>query len=319
MITKPLIILSTLYSLVFFNYSANKADQKIAENYSKESYVSASADIGDVVIPRLLNFPYAKTNSPKAYINSRYYMLVDGDSGSLLASKSEDEKTPIASTTKIMTAVIALENYDLNEVVTTPPAATSQTPTLVNLRSGEEISVFELLNCLLIKSGNDAAFAIATHMDQPANSDIRPFVDKMNNKAKELGMKSTHYEDPAGLNDSGYSTASDLAIVTRYALQNSTFRQVVKTPEYTAKNTTETFFHKLENSNRLITTYQYPGAIGVKTGFTYAASHSLVAAAKRENHTLIAVILSTYVDSASASADEARKLLDWGFANVIWP
>lgn len=319
MFTKPLVILSTLYSLVFFNFSAGKVDSKIADSYSKENYTSANASAINVIIPSILDLPYTKPTSPRVSINSKYFALIDYDSGQILTSKSEDTRTPIASTTKIMTAIIALEKYNLDDVVTVPLAATSQTPTVVNLRSGEKITILELLHCLLIKSGNDAAYTIASFMDQPANNDIKPFVEKMNQKASDLGMNNTHYLDPAGLDDNGYSTAYDLAVITRYALKNPTFRQIVKTPDYVAKNTSGTIFHQLENSNRLITTYQYPGAIGVKTGFTYAASHSLVGAAQRENHTLIAVILSTYVDTASASADEARELLDWGFGNVNWP
>jgi len=317
MIAKPLIILSILYSLVFFNFSAGKVDQKIADSYAKENYSIAVASTSDFPDQQLQKLPSVKPGGPEVSINAKYFVLIDYDTGAVLNSKSGDTKTPIASTTKIMSAVVALENYNLGDVVTVPPAATQQTPTLVNLRSGEQISVSELLHCLLIKSGNDSAYTIGSFMDKTGN-DSKPFVEIMNQKAAELGMVNTHFEDPAGLNDAGYSSAYDLGIVTRYALKNPTFRQIVKTPEYVAKNTTGTIFHRLENSNRLITTYQYPGAIGVKTGFTNVASHSLVAAAERKNHTLIAVILSTYVDSVTASADEARKLLDWGFVNVVW-
>jgi len=319
MISKSLIILSALYSLVGFNLSSGNVDNKIADYYSKESYTSASATEPQASLPEIRQLPFVKPNAGKAYANSRNYALIDGDTGEILATKDAKKRVPIASTTKIMTAVVSLENYGLDDVVTVPAKATAQTPTVVLLRTNEKITVSELLHCLLIKSGNDSAYALASNMDSVGTGDnILPFIEKMNEKAKELGMEDTNYKDPAGLSDEGYSSAENLAIITRYALKNPLFRQIVTTKNYVASNTSKTIFHKLENSNRLVTTYEYPGAIGVKTGFTFEASHCLVGAATRNGHTLIAVILGTYVDSATASADEARRLLDWGFANIVW-
>ena len=316
MIEKSLVALSLVCNLVGFNLSAGKTDTKLAEFYSKEDYQKASAsNFLNAPDPTIL--PKTKENAAKAYINTKNYALIDGETGTELLGKNQYDHVPIASTTKIMTAIISLENYSLDDIVTVPREATVQTPTVVNLRTGEKITVSELLHCLLIKSGNDSAFALATHLNN-SEDDIKPFVEKMNQKAKELGMKDTVYQDPAGLSDEGFSTASDLGVITRYALLNPTFREIVTTEKYVATNTTKTIFHQLENSNRLVTSFDYPGAIGVKTGFTYAASHCLIGAAERNGHTLIAVILGTYVDSADASAIEARKLLDWGFGNVIW-
>lgn len=319
MILKPLLALSVICNLIGFNLSAAKTDQKVADSYSRENYSSAMASGNTLELPAILDLPSIKQNSPKVNILSKNYVLLDGDSGVVFSGKNSDAHVPIASTTKIMSAVIALENYKLDEVVTVPLKATEQIPTVVNLRSGEKITVLELLHCLLIKSGNDSAYAIGSFMSNSGtDKDIKPFVEKMNDKAKELGMADTHYMDPAGLSDDGYSSATDLGIITRYALENSTFREIVLTQNYVATNTAKTIFHPLDNSNRLVTTYQYPGAIGVKTGFTDAASHCLVGAATRNGHTLIAVILGTFANTPNASADEARKLLDWGFANVIW-
>lgn len=315
---KPLIALSVIFNLIGFSLSSTKTDQKLADFYSNEN--SSKVMASDQLIPiNILSLPNIRLGSPKVNILAKEFILIDGGSGATLNSKNPDARVPIASTTKIMSAVVALENYNLDDVVTVPLKATQQIPTLVNLRSGEKITVSELLHCLLIKSGNDSAYAIGSFMDKSDSTDIAPFVDKMNEKAKELRMLDTKFQDPAGLSDDGYSSAHDLGIITRYALLNPTFREVVTTQKYVATNTSKTIFHQLENSNRLVTTYQYPGAIGVKTGFTDAASHCLIAAATRNNHTLIAVVLGTYADTASASADEARKLLDWGFTNVVWP
>ncbi len=317
MITKPLILMSLILNLVGINLSASSFDSKIAANYSREDYELVRA-VNESISILQVQRPLIKNNSNKAYVNTRNYALVDGISGEEIIGKDSKTPVPIASLTKIMTAVVALENYQLDDVVIVPYEATIQTPTVIYLRAGEEITVSELLHCLLIRSGNDAAYAIASHMDKETGSKPDNFVDKMNQKAKELGLKNTRFFDPAGLSDEGYSTASEMALLTRYALLNPIFRNIVKTDKYVASNTSNTIFHQLENSNRLITTYQYPGAIGVKTGFTYAASHCLIGAAERDGHQLIAVVLGTYVHSPTASADEARDLLDWGFSNVYW-
>jgi len=318
MIIKSLISLSIICNLIGFNLSAKNLDQKLSINYSRENSGIVEASEREIALPTMSALPSVKTGAAKANILSKQYALVDGETGTLLNSKNSDSQVPIASTTKIMTAIVALENYSLDELVTVPYEATTQTPTVVFLRTNEKITVSELLHCLLIKSGNDSAYALASHMDKTDFSNTELFINKMNQKADELGMTDTHYMDSAGLSDEGYSTANDLATITRYALQNPTFREIVSTPKYVATNIEKTIYHSLENSNRLITTYQYSGAIGVKTGFTYEASHCLVGAATRGGHTLIAVILGTYADTATASADEARKLLDWGFANVSW-
>ena len=320
MIAKPLIILSLICNLIGFNMSAAKTDQKLADYSARENSVAVSASDTTLKIPAILDLPTIKIGSKSPSILTKEYILVDGDKGTVFAKKNSTTHVPIASTTKIMSSIIALENYQLSDVVTVSAKAPQQIPTVVNLRVGEKITVSELLHCMLIQSGNDSAYAVGAFMDPSgSDSDYQPFVDKMNAKAKELGMTNTHYMDPAGLNDSGYSSATDLATITRYALQNPTFRNIVDTQNYVATNTTKTIFHPLVNSNRLVTTYQYPGAIGVKTGFTDAASHCLVGAATQNYRTLIAIILGTYSNTASASADEARKLLDWGFTNVVWP
>ena len=319
MIVKSLLFLSLFYSFIGFNLFSQKVDDRLASFNSREDISTAVASNLNGNFLEIKKNSSVKTDPSKLYINSKYYGLFDQESGEFLVGKESEAKTPIASTTKIMTAVIALENYNLYDIVSVPIEATSQTPTVVNLRQNEKISINELLHCLLIKSGNDAAYTIATNMDKSENPNFKQFVLKMNEKAKELNMTNTYFYDPAGLDDNGYSSARDLSIITRYALKNPIFKQIVQTEEYMATNTTKTVSHYLENSNRLVTTYNYPGAIGVKTGFTYAASHCLVAAAERNDHGLIAIILSTYADTPTASADEARKLLDWGFANVTWP
>jgi D-alanyl-D-alanine carboxypeptidase (penicillin-binding protein 5/6) len=261
--------------------------------------------------------PTVQRNAPKPDVSAYHYILADMDSGADLASKDIYTQVPIASTTKIMTAIVVLKNYNLNDVVTVTSEAANQIGSDAHLRVGERITVLNLLYCLLIPSGNDAAYALAEHMSQD-NSTPSDFIKKMNETAKELGMKDTDYKDPAGLDVNGYSSAYDLFLATKSALKFPEFKEIVGTQEYTATNTDKTVFHALKNSNRLVGEYQYPGAIGVKTGYVPEAGHCLVSAAKRDGHTLIGVVLHTYADTATASADESRKLLDWGFSNTKW-
>lgn len=317
MIFKSIIAASIFFNLIGLSPLASKFDNAIYKNEAGSGKL-AKAEIADFVLPEIANRPKVRKNTPKPNVYANHYLLADLDSAEVLVSKDSNSEVPIASTTKIMTAIVALENYKLDEVVTISEKAAYQAGADSYLRVGEQITVSELLHCLLIKSGNDSAYAIAEHMSD-TNSSTAEFVVKMNSTAKRLGMNNTDYHDPAGLDVSGYSTAYDLFLAARYAMRNETFRQIVATQDYVATNVDKTIFHQLENSNRLVGEYQYPGAIGIKTGYMPEAGHCLVSAVKRNGHTLLGVVLHTYADTAPASADESRKLLDWGFANVEWP
>jgi D-alanyl-D-alanine carboxypeptidase len=263
-----------------------------------------------------------------------------------------------------MTAVVVLETYKLDDVVTISATAANQIGATANFRVGEKLTVRSLLKAMLIKSANGAAYALAEHMNdkndsgddpevfssnstldfeneeqenaslanqdeegvtaskgvinQSEKTDIAKFITAMNNKAMELGMENTEYRDPAGLDTTGYSSAYDLYLITKYALKKDLFAEIVKTDHDVVKDTSGTIWHDLKNSNRLVGEYKYQGAIGVKTGYMPDAGHILVSAAKRDGHTLVGVIINTFADTPSASADESRKMLDWGFENTIW-
>lgn len=317
MIIKSLVILSIIFNSVGLHGLANKFDDAVVRDRSGAKKVVDAAEGYNLGLPDILPRPEIRSGAVKTNVNAKEYILVDSESGVVLAQNGKNTKVPIASTTKIMTAIVALENYKLDEVATISSAATSQVPSVAHLRIGEKITIENLLNCLLIPSGNDAAYAIAEHMNNSDETGISKFVEKMNEKAKELGMDNTHYEDPAGLDSNGYSTVYDLYIITKYALRNDKFREIVKRDSYVAKNTTGTISHSLKQSNRLITD-SYMGAIGVKTGFTPEAGHCLVGAATRDGHTLISVVLNTYYTTPDASAIESKRLLDWGFQNTEW-
>lgn len=314
---KSFLILSIICDLVGLGGLSSKFDTAIIRENAGIKKVAVASTI-DIKLPDIMPRPVAKPNAPKPVANARHYLLADLDSGSVLAKQSHKTRVPIASTTKIMTAVVALENYNLDEPVTITQRAATQVGADTYLLPNEKISVESLLNCLLIKSGNDSAYALAQHMDKTGEGSVQDFVDKMNAKAKELGMEDTHYNDPAGLDVTGYSSAYDLFLVTKKALTFPEFKKIVAKDSEAVKSIDGSTWHELKNSNRLVAEYKYPGAIGVKTGYMPEAGHCLVGAAKRNGHTLISIVLNTYADTASASADEARRLLDWGFENITW-
>ena len=231
--------------------------------------------------------------------------LVDGD-GRVLWSRRESDRRSMASITKIMTAVVALEHSDLKSSVTIPKASGQVGESTAFLRPGEKLPMDQVLQALLVKSGNDAAVAIARSV---AGSD-EAFVKMMNEKATELGLKDTRFANSHGLDAPGhYTTALDLAVLGRYAMTLPRFREIVGMKSVTigSGGRKET----LHSTDLLIG--NYAGAIGIKTGFTDEAGYSVVSAAERGGLTLYAVVLGT--GSELQRFREARELLDWGFAH----
>lgn len=318
MIIKSFIIASIFFNMIGLNTVSQKFDEAVIRDMAGAEKVAVASNIIEIPLPEIMPRPIVKMNAPKSVANARHYILIDSDTGSILSKNDPYSEVPIASTTKIMTAVVALENYNLDEIATISSTAANQIGAEAYLRPGEQITIKSLLNCMLIPSGNDAAFALAEHMGNDTKEGIAIFLQKMNEKAAELDMNNTKYNDPAGLDVSGYSSANDLAIITKYALKFPLFREIVQKDNEVEKSADGSIWHALKQSNRLVAEYKYPGAIGVKTGFMPEAGHCLVGAAERNGHTLIAVVLNTYADTPSASADEAKRLLDWGFSYIEW-
>lgn len=264
--------------------------------------------------PKLLQVPQKKAGANDPRILAKNYILMDVATAYPLVEKDAQMQVPIASTTKIMTAIITLENYKLDDVVEISRNAATQIGSDINLRTGEKLSVRSLLYALLVQSGNDAAMALAENMQGGKDA----FVQKMNDKAEYLGLKNTKFKDPAGLDDSGYSSAFDLAFITALAMRNSQFKEIVKTTEIAINSVDGKFSHPLETSNRLIKPDEplyYSLAYGVKTGYTPGAGHCLVSYANKGDNEIVGVILNTAASTNDASAKESKKLLDWGFTN----
>jgi len=276
--------------------------------------------------PILPPYPVLKQSAPK--FSAYHYALYDADSGAFLVEQDADSAVPLASTTKIMTTTLAIEQNDLSTVHTVQKETTQVIGSTINLLSGEKITVKNLLYGALLNSGNDAAYALAAEtgskqygsdqLDTSYQDAISAFVKEMNAKAKDLKLETLHFTDPSGLDNTDVGSARDLAILTAYALKNDTFRQIVGTAEASVTDTTGNLSHQLKNSNRLVSEWSYPDAIGVKTGFTPEAGHNLVGAIDYQGHVLIAVIINTYSSSNSASAEVARDILDFAKRSVEW-
>lgn len=232
-------------------------------------------------------------------------VLVDGE-GRVLWSRNADQRRAMASITKIMTAVVALENTDPNGIVTIPKVSTQIGESTSNLRTGEQLPLRELLEALLVKSGNDAAIAIAVHVSGSQEA----FVRLMNEKAIALGLSHTHFANPHGLDQPGhYTTASDLSVLARYAMSKPEFRRIVGLKSVTIGSGV----HKETLASTNVLLGNYAGANGIKTGFTNAAGYSVIESAQRDGVWLIAVVLGTR--SELQRFGDARGLLDWGFAH----
>lgn len=237
------------------------------------------------------------------YVSAESAVLIDADTGEILFSKNHLESRPPASTTKILTALLAIEKADVEDIVEISKRAALTGEARINLMEGEKISLDNLLYGALLKSGNDACVAISEHVSPT----VEDFVYLMNLKSKLLACYGSNFENTNGLpNENHYSSALDLAHIARYALKNESFREYVKTPFKTIEWSEGGRNKLVKNTNRLLTSY--PGANGVKTGTTDKAGQCLVAAAKRDGRQLIAVVLKSRDRFSDAS-----NMLDLGF------
>ena len=237
-------------------------------------------------------------------------ILVEASTGRSVYEKNADERRYPASMTKMMTAILALENARLGENVAISPNAAATEDSELDLTTEEMLTVEELVTGMMLISDNGAAVAIAEHI----KGSVPQFAALMNEKAKEIGCTNTHFTNANGLpNENHYSTARDMAKIAAYGLKNETFAHIVRTEKATIRYVLpKDKFTVVENTNDLL--QDFDGAIGIKTGWTQAAGGCLAAAAKRNGVTLIAVIMgATDVDTRF---EDARTLLDYGFQNV---
>ncbi len=236
-------------------------------------------------------------------ISAKAYLLMDAATGKVLAAKNETQRLPIASTTKIMTALLALEQPNVKERFCVDADTIRVEGSSMGLLPGDEVSLYDLAGGMLSASGNDAANAAAVRI----GGDLSSFAQMMNDRAASLSMEDTHFVTPSGLHDDEhYSTAKDLALLAREALQNPMFRSLCSQSHVTLYYGNPPYYRTLMNHNRLLSSYE--GCIGVKTGYTKTAGRCLVSAAERDGVTLICVTLS-----APNDWEDHKTLLDRGF------
>ncbi len=237
------------------------------------------------------------------------YCVMDADTGRVLLGKNAEEKMPMASTTKIMTCILALENGNLSDTVTVSSYASTMPDVQLNIREGEQYVLKDLLYSLMLESHNDTAVAIAEHL----GGTVEGFAEMMNEKAIELGCTNTNFVTPNGLDhEDHYTTASELCMIAAYAIQNKDFLEIVQTPNYSFCDSTGARSFSVTNHDAFLT--QYEGAIGIKTGFTNDAGYCFCGAAKQNGETLLSAVLACgWPPNKSYKWADTKKLMDYGF------
>lgn len=284
-----------IFSTIIFGVSSfSICDDYIEDdnsNIEKEIIESATTPTEEIKIPDT---------------NSRACVVIDRNTNTVLYGKNENQKRKMASTTKIMTATIIIENYNLNETIEISKKAAGTGGSRLGLKTGDKITIRDLLYGLMMRSGNDSAVALAEY----AGGSIEGFAEKMNQKASDLGLNNTHFETPHGLDsDEHYTTAYELALLSNYALNNKIFAQIVGTKEYTI--TINGYPKQLSNTNELLGNLD--GVYGIKTGFTNGANRCLVTACKRNNMDIICVVLGA--DTKKFRTQDSVKLINYIFDN----
>ncbi len=252
------------------------------------------------------DLPTLKENARYPILSAQSVMAVDMVSGVTLYEKDPNKALLPASTTKIVTALVALDTYEPKQVLKVGRVTVEGQK--MGLVQGEDMEFIDLLNGLLIYSSNDAAEVLASN--HPGGRDF--FIALMNKKVKDLGLSNTHFSNPTGLdNGAQYSTTRDLVVVSKYAMQNPIFAEIVATKEKVVKSADGKISHKLTNINKLLGTV--PGVLGVKTGWTENARENLVTYINRDGRKVMIVVLAS-----SDRFGETKELIEWIFENYSW-
>lgn len=276
--------------------------------FSIEQISYADDELEDVLenedLNEAINVSSESINEPS--ISSRIAVIYDRKSGRVIWGKNENRRSAMASTTKIMTCIVVLENANLQDEITVSSKAAGTGGSRLGLKKGDKITINDLLYGLMLRSGNDAAVALAEYV----GGDKEGFAKLMNDKAKELGLKDTHFVTPHGLDDpEHYTTAYELAKITDYALKNEKFAKIVGTKECTIN--INGYSKQLSNTNELLGYLQ--GVNGVKTGFTNNAGRCLVTSVNRNDFEIITVVLGA--DTKKIRTSDSIKLIEYAYKN----
>lgn len=253
------------------------------------------------------NIPPISKNIPIPNLFARSILIKDLGTDTILYQKDASISVPIASTTKIMTALVSSEYFNQNSILTVKDAS-KITGAKVGFLFGENLNFRSVLYGMLLSSGNDAAYTIAENYP----GGVLGFVSAMNKKAASLNLTSTHFDNPAGFDSpKHYSSAKDLAIITQHALKNPQLAKIFATKETQIVSIDKKYNHELVNLNKLLS--QVRGVLGVKTGFTQEAKENLVTYVDRDNHQILTIILGS-----DDRFGESTKLIEWAYSNFEW-
>jgi len=262
--------------------------------------------LGQGVERKYSDLPVLKEGASFPIVSAQSVMAVDLVSGVTLYEKNPNKALLPASTTKILTALVALDTYTLDQVLRVNKV--NVVGQKMGLVVGEEITFIDLLSGLLIYSANDAAEVLANNHPDGRTA----FIDLMNKKVNDLGLTNSHFTNPVGLDDGAqYSTTRDLVIVAKYAMKNPIFAELVSTKEKIVKSVDDKFVHRLVNLNKLLG--DVPGVMGVKTGWTEAARENLVTYVDRDDRKVMIVVLGS-----SDRFGETRELIEWIYNSYFW-
>ncbi len=251
--------------------------------------------------------PPVSQSIPVPDLSANAILVKDLDTDTILFQKNVNVPLPIASTTKIMTALVAEDFFKPNSVLTVENA-TNTGGAVAGLVAGEKLSYRSVLYAMLLNSGNDAAFTIAENYP----GGVSAFVAAMNQKARDLHLRNTHFANPAGFDDPAhFASAADLSEITAEALKYPQIARVVSTKETEITSIDKQYIHKLHNLNKLLSSV--PGVLGVKTGYTELAKENLVTLVERENHRILTVVLGS-----GDRFGDSTKLIDWSYRNYLW-
>lgn len=270
---------------------------------ASQKYLNTVVEAQSVVTPK---HRIISKNLVSPQFSAGGVIAIDIDTDQILYEKNIHQRLSPASTTKIMTALTAVDSYNLGEVLEVKPEALVSGSSM-NLSSGEHITVRSLLYGMMLNSGNDAAYALATSYPAGYSS----FVSKMNEKALLLGLKDTNFENPAGFDSlNHYSSAYDMSVIARLLIRNPQVSKIVSTTDTQVTSVDNTHVHNLRNLNKLL---GQDGVIGIKTGFTEKAGENLVGLVDRNGHKVLTVVLAS-----NDRFGETKSLMDWVYANYEW-
>ena len=299
--TTVLFVFTSAIVFIFFSMNPVNNPYESEKLILKEPLVKALP----FSVPSPAVYPVMTVKSSPPELTATSALVLDLDSAKVLFQKNLDTPLAPASTTKIMTAVVALEAYKLTDVLTVSNLQTEGS--LMGLVEGERISVENLLYGLLVKSGNDAAYVLAASYP----SGYEQFIYSMNKKAEELNMKNTHFVNSSGLPEKNhFTTARDFSCLTAYALKNPFFNKIIKTKRINISSVDKVYWHDLESTNSLL---GQDWIDGVKTGWTQEAGQCLVASATKDKHRVVSVLLNS-----SDRFGETSSLLNYIFSSYRW-